>query len=779
MTIKLRPYQTKAIQAVVHGFYKQGLSKGVVVLPTGGGKTFTASFLCSGIQKKMNVGILWIAHREELIKQAAEAFRTVAPGKRLTTWCADKIRLADKSEAISEAKDATGDVVLGMIMSCKKLPTQLKALHKATGRTWLVVIDECHHFAMPHQDEAKYTNEYIRTVGKIEKMGLIHRNLGLTATPERLDERPLAYDGNILYQIGFIDLVRQGYLARPIYYEMRTSENIGKLDVRGGDYTAKALTRLNTPRRNLAIADEYLSKKDQYGKALVFACDVQHARDLVQAFKKRDPNLDVRMISGSSDKAERKRIIKWLDSGPHTESKVLINCMIYTEGFDCKSLNTIMLARPTISRSLWMQMVGRGARVLSKFKPVPKDLISSAPAVGERGALVLKDGRETTLRVVREEEDSLVVQKEIKGSFHLVNITDNVTNYATLAHEWAMDIRTDEEAEDYKSEKKEKKKRKKRRRRAQETLDQLAEIQAGGLHEAKLVDVQGVLIFSTLWQGNIGVPLDQDRLDCIRRLNEYCASCWIKQNDPFTGEEETRFDQHTFSQSYSFCVPANEFPLVLWNKLAWAFYWHKIAGKRELRLKKKNPNNPHERVKTARTWRWIPFMDLRDPQIIQEARERIAKDMEVARAINAEFNTRYANKQMVHKLFTDCYNRAITNKNIRPATKAAMQKMLKRVTVIAARDRRLTIQTDINLSGQDDPRMGQMYKFRVALSEAMQAELNDSACSAICLTEQSSLKPKDGHDFALHGIRDKFHGDSKVGRQHRATYKRKSHRTKR
>lgn len=748
MKLKLRPYQKEACQAAYSSFFKEGLDSGVICLPTGGGKTFTASFLCALIHKHQNLKILWFAHREELIKQAAEAWRRVAPGLKITTWCANKIRVDD--EILSDAKDATGDIVLCMIKSSRQLPKHLQNLHDRTGRKWMLVVDEAHHYAKPKDPHDKYRSEYLTILHEqIAKKGLVVKTLGLTATPERLDERPLNFD-KIIYAVRFVDLVRMGHLARPIYYEMRTTENIGKLDIRGGDYTAAALRRLNTPRRNLAIAREYVSKKDKYGKTLVFACDVQHTQDLRDAFRKLDPDLPIEVITGSYSKQDRARVRKWLDEDRHTEPKVLINCMVYTEGFDCQSLNSIFMARPTVSKSLWMQMVGRGARVVTRKVQIPRARVASAPDPGTRGVVELVDGRKKEFFVHEVADEFITVDHLEKQNFNLVNITDNITNYATLVHEWSMDIRVDEEASSYQKEKRAKTARKKRRKKAQEVLDKYAREQASGLDEARLVDVQGVLIFSTLFHDRIGIPMDQDRLDCIAKLKEYIKSCWINEPSPFgDGEDEMIFDQATYQQSYSFCVPANEFPLPLWTKLTWAYYWRFIAGKKELRLKKKDPTNPHEPVKVAKTWHYTSFVDLRDPKVIEETRKRIRRDMEVARRINAEFNAKFAKKSEVEKLFAACYSKAMANKSIKPATKNALKFVLRNTCGLAAKDRRLTVTTSMQIRGDTDPVMGKMYRFRIALSEAMQALLNDSSCQVVCLTRESKLIPDNEFAFNL------------------------------
>jgi hypothetical protein len=161
-------------------------------------------------------------------------------------------------------------------------------------------------------------------------------------------------------------------------------------------------------------------------------------------------------------------------------------------------------------------------------------------------------------------------------------------------------------------------------------------------------------------------------------------------------------------------------------------------------------------------------MNLRDPEVIAAARERVKRDLEIARQINAEFNAKFASKIKVHELFTACYNRAMANKSIKPATKSSISWLLKQVQGIAAKDRRLTVTTKINIQGDSDPKMGKMYKFRMAMSDALQAIMNDSSCQVVCVTQSSRLAPDGLHSFALNekkmkALKDKSMGDEQFG----------------
>jgi hypothetical protein len=139
--------------------------------------------------------------------------------------------------------------------------------------------------------------------------------------------------------------------------EVRTETSVEDVGVHGGDFVAEQLSRvINTEERNQLVVENYLELAADR-KALVFAADLKHARDLAAVFKGHGVNAT--WVSGGTPLSLRRSILEKLRKG---ELKVIVNCMVFTEGFDEPSLDAILVARPTQSLVLYCQMIGRGLR---------------------------------------------------------------------------------------------------------------------------------------------------------------------------------------------------------------------------------------------------------------------------------------------------------------------------------------------------------------------------------------------------------------------------------
>ena len=321
-----RPYQTEALKCISSAFDKY--SQVILALPTGSGKTFVAvKWICDHVISKGGK-VIWVAHRTELLDQAYSTFLKLLPpnfSSEITWWAGGK------------EKNPYGRIVLVSIMAARTFP------HMATD---ILVIDEAHHEPAQTyqvlQDKIKFT-----------------LNLGLTATPKRLDEKVLNYEF-IAYQKTFMSLVHDKWLARPDPILPQTGLTF-ELDVKMDDFSDESLSSLDNDSRNFFIVEHWLNNSDRYGKTLVFALNRDHARRLTELFRTAAPNKTIDyIISGEGTTLDRKTKVSLFRSGM---IDVLINCKIFTEGFDCPDIKTIFLARPTLSVSLYLQMIGRGTRV--------------------------------------------------------------------------------------------------------------------------------------------------------------------------------------------------------------------------------------------------------------------------------------------------------------------------------------------------------------------------------------------------------------------------------
>lgn len=324
--LNIRPYQTEALKALTAAFRLH--SKVILALPTGSGKTFVAvKWLCDHV---LHTGgtVVWVAHRTELLSQAYATFLKLLPphlASEVTWWAGGK------------PKNQYGKVILVSIGAAKTFPP----ISVDT-----LVIDEAHH-------------EPAQTYQDLQNRISFSKNLGLTATPKRLDAKSLNYEA-IAYQKTFISLVREKWLARPDPVLPQTGLSF-ELDVRMDDFSDESLCYLDNDSRNDFIAQHWATNSGKYGRTLVFAINREHARRLTESFRAAAPRTTVDyIISGEGNASDREVKVSLFKSG---KIDVLINCRIFTEGFDCPDIKTIFLTRPTLSVALYLQMIGRGTRI--------------------------------------------------------------------------------------------------------------------------------------------------------------------------------------------------------------------------------------------------------------------------------------------------------------------------------------------------------------------------------------------------------------------------------
>ena len=376
-------HQKKAMEALDKMNQEASYST-LVVLPTGGGKTYTASMwlLKNAIDKKKK--ILWIAHRQMLLDQAAESFQKFAYTEvvpHISSFCFRIVSGASSHDRTSDIR--SNDNLL--IVSKDSIGRNIERLDqwlKGEKELYLIV-DEAHH------STAKTYRKVIDYVkAKVPNLKLI----GLTATPFRTaedekgllakiytdgisDGRVVHGDVGITYQIGLKELINRQILAKPIFESFYTDEEYG--DALGVDAWESiqhldvlpdevAQQMADSAARNKLIVETYKAKQDEYGQTILFAVNVVHAIQLTSLFKKAGIKADfvvssvkdaITGVTVSREDNERK-----LDDYRNRKLQVLINVNILTEGVDLPKTKTVFLARPTVSSILMTQMVGRALR---------------------------------------------------------------------------------------------------------------------------------------------------------------------------------------------------------------------------------------------------------------------------------------------------------------------------------------------------------------------------------------------------------------------------------
>jgi len=308
----LREYQKNAITKVLYSLPKNP----ILVSPTGSGKTVMASALV----QEANCYTLWLAHRKELIDQGAASLR-------------------DHGLSVGIIKSG---------YSTNNNPVQVASVQTLVRRHMpnaeLIVIDECHHAV---------GNSYQTILDQYPNVPRV----GLTATPFRLDGKGLKdVFGEIVVSATAEELIEQGYLHKPKVWTC-SQPDLAAIKKTAGDYNLKQLDEaVNQTTLIGDIVDTWIKRANAY-KTVVFAVSIEHSKNIVRAF--REAGVAAEHLDGNTPKEDRAAILCRLRTG---ETTVISNCMVLTEGWDLPALECAIIARPTASLCLHLQMIGRVMR---------------------------------------------------------------------------------------------------------------------------------------------------------------------------------------------------------------------------------------------------------------------------------------------------------------------------------------------------------------------------------------------------------------------------------
>jgi superfamily II DNA or RNA helicase len=323
---QLRPYQA----AVVNETYakiREGYRRILCFAPTGAGKTIISSQIVAHAARREK-RIFFLVHRDPLIAQTHDKFQ------RFGLEC--------------------GFIKAGRQENRAAL-VQIASVQTLVKRDWwqdfeadVIVLDECHIVAWSDVAQQMMSHIFPNAI-----------YLGLTATPWRLSKQQGMADvfQAIVCAPMPYELIEQGYLTKPVYYGLPQAD-LAKVGTIAGDFDEGQLAIVcdqpelvqNTIREWQRIA---------YGRrTLVFAVNVAHSKNICQGFL--SSGISCAHVDGTTPIKERELIYAQLAAG---EIMVLCSCQALTEGFDCPSVSAILLCRPTQSRALFMQMVGRGLRL--------------------------------------------------------------------------------------------------------------------------------------------------------------------------------------------------------------------------------------------------------------------------------------------------------------------------------------------------------------------------------------------------------------------------------
>ncbi len=323
--VELRPYQANAIQAVSDEF-QRGHNHTLVVLPTGTGKTIVFAKV---VELNISGGkrALILAHRGELLDQAA-----------------DKLKFACGLDTALEKAEysSLGSRELVTVGSVQTLAQERRLAKFPRDYFDLIVVDEAHHCM---------SESYQRILAYFDSAKV----LGVTATPDRADQKNLGqFFDSKAYEYTLNQAVRDGYLC-PVKAQMIPLElDINSVGISGGDYAVGEIGSALEPYLNQISLEMLNYCKGR--KTVVFLPLVKTSQRFCELLNLH--GLRAAEVNGNSK--DRDKILKDFDSG---EYDVLCNSMLLTEGWDCPSVDCIVVLRPTKVRSLYQQMVGRGMRL--------------------------------------------------------------------------------------------------------------------------------------------------------------------------------------------------------------------------------------------------------------------------------------------------------------------------------------------------------------------------------------------------------------------------------
>ena len=291
---------------------------------TGTGKTVTAVMDAKRFGKRT----LFLAHTVELVDQAARTFRELWPQATVGRY-------------VESAKEKDAFVVCGSIQSVALNLEQFKP-----DEFGYIIVDEAHHASADTYQKvlAYFTPEF---------------TLGLTATPERADDKNiLDIFKHTAHKLDIQTAVEIGELVPVRCIRIHTNIDLTKVRFNSIQYNIRDLeSKIYVPERNQLIVDTWLQYvKDK--RTVIFCASVRHAKEI--AGRLHDAGVAAEAVSGEIKAADRREILARFEKG---QTKVLCACDLLNEGWDCPATEVLFMARPTMSKVLYTQQLGRGMRL--------------------------------------------------------------------------------------------------------------------------------------------------------------------------------------------------------------------------------------------------------------------------------------------------------------------------------------------------------------------------------------------------------------------------------
>lgn len=357
----LRPYQEKCLAASEKATVN-GVTRQLWVLATGLGKS---SLAAEHFRRRGPKGTFGLMHREELLQQAAERIQMFNP---------------DASIGIEKGQsriNGNEDIVLASVQTVGRAGT-----NRLPPRSWVrnFWIDEAHHAPAAGYLEVADRLGFRACEGQTPRRDALL--VGTTATPDRLDR--LGYDtlfDDVTFRYDLADAIGDGWLADVRAWRIETDLDLEEVQTRQGDFAQNQLgdaaLASNMTRRAAATWIEH----GVQGPALFFCVNKAHAAQMLAALE--DANAKAACVTDETPAEERRAIVARYKAG---DLDAMVNVGVFTEGFDAPETRAIYILRPTKSRALYLQMLGRGTRKtqtkqsVEVFDFTPGDALAAGPA---------------------------------------------------------------------------------------------------------------------------------------------------------------------------------------------------------------------------------------------------------------------------------------------------------------------------------------------------------------------------------------------------------------
>lgn len=339
--VRLRYYQEEAIDALYAFFNRVLEGSPIIDMATGTGKSMTiAGFIARFLRDCPTARVIVLTHVKELVEQDAAAIVRYWPQCPVGIWSAG-VGLKQRAQ-----------VTVASIQSIHTHPTLFSP-------TDVVIIDECH--LMSKNADTMYR----RFIAGLKVHNPYMKVVGFTATPYRLDSGLLTEGKgriftDIAYSVNVGDMIAEGYLSRLVSKAGLTRADLTGLHTRGGEFLpAELADRMDKVELIRGAVEEMIAYGQDRKSWLVFCSGVAHARHVAECLNMS--GIPAAMVCGETPKAEREQIIADFKAGKY---RALTNADVLTTGFDHPGVDLIALLRPTKSVGLYVQILGRGLRVI-------------------------------------------------------------------------------------------------------------------------------------------------------------------------------------------------------------------------------------------------------------------------------------------------------------------------------------------------------------------------------------------------------------------------------